>query len=140
MWCSSRGWFCASCITGCHDVGSSLVRVFPTGCAASPAASDGTTKILSVPIGDDYTSSIYFANTAYEAVNGNRTMNVGVSLDTTGAKSTVTLKLPNPTPNTSVYYDPTVMSTNSPGSAAGATRVTLWSLLAAVLLSLLLRA
>ncbi len=77
------------------------------------AASDGTTKILSVPIGGNITSNIYFANTAYEAANGNRSMDVGVSLDSTGGKSTVVLKLPNPTPNTTVYYDPTVTNTQS---------------------------
>ncbi|EFJ48714.1 hypothetical protein VOLCADRAFT_90488 [Volvox carteri f. nagariensis] len=105
--------------------------------AAQPAvstASDGT-QVLSVPIGDNMTSNIYFANYAYEAQNGTHNMTVGVNATTSGTTSTVTLRLPNPTPNTTVYYDPTVTSTESGqgGSAAGLRRTYLSALLTALL-------
>ncbi|KXZ48658.1 hypothetical protein GPECTOR_26g561 [Gonium pectorale] len=100
--------------------------------------SDGT-KVLTIPVTNDTTSSLSFANYAYEASNGNRSMSVSVDLSASATKATITLKLPNPKPNTTVYYDPTVTTTitATPG-AAGVARVTLWALLAAVLLSLLL--
>ncbi|GLC42626.1 hypothetical protein PLESTM_001358000 [Pleodorina starrii] len=102
-------------------------------------ASDGS-QVLTVPLSNDTTTSIYFANYAYEAKNGTRNMSVGVSLATSGGKSTVTLKLPNPSPNATVYYDPTVtVTTTSPGGAAGI-RAAMWSAVLAVLLGAFLRA
>ncbi|GIL77352.1 hypothetical protein Vretimale_2812 [Volvox reticuliferus] len=102
-------------------------------------ATDGA-RVLSVPLGDNTTSNIYFANYAYEAKNGTRNMSVGVSLASSDGKSTVTLRLPNPAPNTTAYYDPTVtVSTESgQGGSAKGIQTTLWSTLLATLLSALL--
>ncbi|GIL63579.1 hypothetical protein Vafri_17619 [Volvox africanus] len=104
-------------------------------------ATDGA-QVLSVALGDNTTSNIYFANYAYEAKNGTRNMSVGVSLASNSSKSTVTLRLPNPAPNTTVYYDPTVtVSTeNGQGGSAKGIQTTVWSALLATLLSALLLA
>ncbi|PNH06339.1 hypothetical protein TSOC_007343 [Tetrabaena socialis] len=104
--------------------------------ANTTTASDGSSN-LAISLGNKTISTINFANYAYEGVSGVRSLPVGVSLTTTNTTSTVVLKLPNPAPNSSVYYDPTVTNTLpivTSGSAAGV-RVTLWALAAAVLLS-----
>ncbi|KAG2451049.1 hypothetical protein HYH02_004317 [Chlamydomonas schloesseri] len=110
--------------------------------AANTSVSTGAdgSKTLAVALSNDTASNITFANYAYEAQNGTRSMAVGVNLTTTGsgasAASTVVLTLPNPAPNASAYYDPTVTAAYSTqGGAAAGMRVGLWGALAALLLA-----
>ncbi|KAG2428212.1 hypothetical protein HXX76_011892 [Chlamydomonas incerta] len=100
---------------------------------------DGSTT-LSVALSNDTASNITFANYAYEAQNGTRSMPVVVDLTATGsgasAASTVVLTLPNPAPNASAFYDPTVTAAYSTqGGTAAGLRVGLWGALAALLLA-----
>ncbi|PNH06338.1 hypothetical protein TSOC_007340 [Tetrabaena socialis] len=107
--------------------------------AAKPIASSSTdgTKYLTISLGNGTVCGIRHTTYAYEGISGVRSLPVGVSINNTNTTSTMVLKLPNPAPNSSVYYDLTVVSNIIlivPGSAAGV-RVTLWTLAAAVLLS-----
>lgn len=99
--------------------------------------SDGS-KVLSVPMTNTTAANITFADYGYESANGTRKMPVSVAFKNKDANNAaVTLRMPNPSPNNTFYYDPTVILTTYGGDngAASGVRTTVWAVLGAVLLS-----
>ncbi len=104
--------------------------------------SDGS-KMLTVPMTNTTAANITFADYGYESANGTHKMPVSVAFknrDTSNAgQTTVTLRMPNPSPNNTFYYDPTVTvilaAYGRDHGAASGLRTTVWAVLGAVLLS-----